>query len=113
MGSIAIIAIVVISLAVITGVLRPGRALRWILLGVLFLCFLPFLQSLLSAVLKMLPWWLFFIVGLILLIRVFRLLSALFIGNEPADIMLGDLAAAAIRGTFRLLTWPLRLLFRA
>jgi hypothetical protein len=113
MSSIAVLAIVIIGFAVMVGAIRPGRALRWILLCTLFSCFLPFLWSLLSEVLHILPWWLLMIGGLILLIRMFRFLSALFIGTEPADIMLGDLAAAVLRSIFRLLMWPLRLLFRA
>lgn len=92
--------------------MRPRVALLVIVIIALLPQLLGGVGSLILAALSVAPWWLLVIGALIVIPRLFGLLAAIFIGREPAQIMLGDLAANVVRGVFSLILLPFRLLFR-
>jgi hypothetical protein len=75
--------------------------LLWILLG-------PFIDGLFS----LLPWWLMLLLSIGFVIAVVRAVLELMIGERGTGHMLGTLGADVVRGFFRLLILPLRLLGR-
>lgn len=98
--------IVVAALLLILGVLKRGAALS-IIGGVLaYLLFAPFV----GVVLDMLPWWVSPLLLIAFVMSVLRAASSFFLGDRASDHMVGILAADLVRGFFRLLFLPFRLL---
>lgn len=103
-----ILVIIVLGLGLITGLISRravGMGLGLILLTIVAR---PFIKAILSS----LPLWLFIPVvlffGLTLLLR----LTALIIGRGAADEMVGALAADVVRFLFRMLCFPLVVMWR-
>lgn len=101
-----ILAIVAIGFAVMFGMIRPRAACGWILAVCLFAAAGPILDALYD----LLPGWLLLLLALGTAVSLFRWVASLVIGDDAAGHMLGTLAADVVRGCFRLLFLPFRLL---
>jgi hypothetical protein len=101
-----IFAIVLIGFGVMLRYIRPSAALVLILgLGLMAAA-----APLLDALCDMLPWWVQLLLLVWTLCSLLRWAAGLFLGEEAATHMTGALAADVVRGLFRLLFLPFRIL---
>jgi hypothetical protein len=101
--------IVLISLALITGIMNARRAFGLIGGIILFLILSPFIGSLVDA----LPGWLLLGLVLVLGLSMLRAVSNFLIGRGATNEMVGSLAADLVRLGFRVIFFVLTLPFRA
>jgi cellulose synthase/poly-beta-1,6-N-acetylglucosamine synthase-like glycosyltransferase len=100
--------IVGVALALIVGVIKRRAAFS--IIGFFVLSIL--LSPLFEVIFSMLPWWLTLLIGVGFAVAIARALMALVLGRRATDHMVGILAADAVRGLFRAVFLPFRLLGR-
>jgi hypothetical protein len=109
-----VVGIVLIGLGLMFGLLTLRRA--GALLGFVVLLMLsgPFVDSLVDTLFALAPWWLLFLLGILVVFSLLGALSRLVIGREATGHMVGTLAADTVRFGFRvacrLIALPFRLL---
>jgi hypothetical protein len=100
--------IVGVALLLIVGVLSRGRAIGIIGALLAYLIFAPFVGLLLA----MFPWWVSPLLLVVFVMSVLRAASDLLLGERASGHMVGILAAGVVRGIFKTLLFPFRLLAR-
>lgn len=100
--------IVLLALGLIVGLIKPRAAFSIIGFFVLSILMAP----LFDAIFSMLPWWLTLLIGVGFAVAIARALIGLLLGRHATDHMVGILAADVVRGLFRAVLLPLRLLGR-
>ncbi len=98
--------IVGVALLLIVGVLSRGRAISIIGTLLAYLVFAPFA----GVLLEMFPWWVSPLLLVVFVMSVLRAASGLLLGERATGHMVGILAADVVRGIFKTLLFPFRLL---
>ena len=110
--SFMVIGIVAVAFGLMLGVLTIRRAISLLGLVVLLLVSGPFVDALFDALWSALPFWLVVPLACIFALTLIRFLVRLVLGSRATDVMVGVLAADAVRWTFFLLCRAVRLPFR-
>jgi hypothetical protein len=97
-----------VALLLIIGVLSRGRAIAIIGALIAYLVLSPFA----GVVLAMFPWWVSLLLLVVFVMSVLRAASCLLFGECASDVMVGTLAADVVRGAFKALLFPFRLVAR-
>jgi len=98
--------LVLLAIAVVAGLARPR-----LLLGLLLLLFLmPVIGELLEVFLDAVPWWLFVLIVGGLAMWVIRAGLGLLNGSDAASHAIGSMTASAIKGVFKMLFLPFRMI---
>lgn len=98
---------VVVGIAVVAGVVRP----RVLLAVFLLLLISPLLGPLFELALEAMPFWLVLLIGAAAAMALLRAVFVILIGRHATDEMVGNLAASAVKGLFRLTFAPVRWVF--
>lgn len=88
----------------IVGLVRPGRVITMLLLVLM----LPVISIVVEGILAQLPWYVGALILLALVTNVARLVIQVFVGREAAGHILGHAVLALFRGTFYIVTLPVR-----